>query len=160
MDMILMKVPGVTGTSMVKGFVGQIELMSYSHGISMQVTGDVSNAERTSGKPRHQDFHVTKYMDQSSPTLYQKLCQGADLGAVIVTVGRNDNGNIIPLIVYTFGQAMLSSVSVGGGGGDKPVESLSINYGSIKWDYQAQKETGGKGGTASTSWNVADNSAK
>jgi type VI secretion system secreted protein Hcp len=51
-------------------------------------------------------------------------------------------------------------MSVGGGGGDKPVESLSINYGSIKWDYQAQKETGGKGGTASTSWNVADNSAK
>ncbi len=160
MDVILMKVKDVPGTSMMNGYAAQIELMSYSHGISMQVTGDVSNSERTSGKPRHQDFHLTKYMDQASPTLYQKLCQGADLGAVIITVGRNDNGNVIPLIVYTFGQAMLSSMSVGGGGGDKPVESLSINYGSIQWAYQAQKETGGKGGTASTSWNVADNSAK
>jgi type VI secretion system secreted protein Hcp len=160
MDMILMKVPSVTGTSMLKGYEGQIELKSFSHGITMQVTGDVSNSERTSGKPRHQDFRITKYMDKSSPTLNQKLCQGADLGAVVVTLGRNDNGTVIPLIVYTFGQAMLSSMSVGGGGGDKPIETLSLNYGSIQWDYTNQKETGGTGGTASTSWNVADNAAK
>jgi type VI secretion system secreted protein Hcp len=52
---------------------------------------------------------------------------------------------------------MLSSVEVGGGGGDKPVESLSINYSGIKWDYTAQKETGGKDGILSGSWDVAAN---
>lgn len=157
MDVILMKVKDVPGTSMMTGYAAQIELMSFSHGLTMQVTGDVSNTERTSGKPRHQDFHVTKYMDKSSPLLNQKLCQAQDLGDVVITVGRNDNNTVIPLIIYTLQKAVLSSVSVGGGGGDKPVESLSINYGAIKWDYTAQKEDGGKAGTVSGSWDVAAN---
>ncbi len=157
MDMILMNITGVPGTSMVSGFAAQIELMSYSHGVAMQVTGDVSNTERTSGKPRHQDFHVTKYMDKSSPLLNQKLCQGQDLGDVTITIGRNDDGNVIPLMVYTLSKAVLSSVSVGGGGGDKPVESVSLNYASIKWDYTAQNEGGGPAGKVSGSWDVAAN---
>ncbi|MBD0319855.1 MAG: type VI secretion system tube protein Hcp [Gemmatimonadetes bacterium] len=157
MDVILMKVKDVPGTSLMNGYAAQIELMSFSHGLTMQVTGDVRNTERTSGKPRHQDFHVTKYMDKSSPLLNQKLCQAQDLGDVVITVGRNDNGTVIPLIIYTLQKAVLSSVSVGGGGGDKPVESVSINYGAIKWDYTAQKEAGGKDGTVSGSWDVAAN---
>jgi type VI secretion system secreted protein Hcp len=52
---------------------------------------------------------------------------------------------------------VLSSVSVGGGGGDKPVESVSLNYASIKWDYTAQKEDGGKAGVVSGSWDVGAN---
>ncbi|HET7232572.1 MAG TPA: type VI secretion system tube protein Hcp [Longimicrobium sp.] len=157
MDVILMQVKDVPGTSLMTGYTGQIELMSYSHGVSMQVTGDVSNTERTSGKPRHQDFHVTKYLDKSSPLLNQKCCQATDLGQVLITVGRNDNGTVIPLIIYTLSNAVLSSVSVGGGGGDKPVESVSINYSGIKWDYTAQKEAGGKDGTVSGSWDVGAN---
>jgi type VI secretion system secreted protein Hcp len=157
MDVILMNIKDVPGTSTMAGYAGQIELMSYSHGVAMQVTGDVSDTERTSGKPRHQDFLVTKYMDKSSPLLNQKLCQAADLGEVTITVGRNDGGAVVPLMVYTLHDVVLSSVSVGGGGGDKPVESVSLNYGAIKWDYTAQKEAGGKDGTVSGSWDVAAN---
>lgn len=157
MDVILMNIKDVPGTSLMDGYAGQIELMSYSHGVSMQVTGDVSNTERTSGKARHQDFHVTKYLDKSSPLLNQKLCQATELGEVKITVGRNDNGTVIPLIIYTLSNAVLSSVSVGGGGGDKPVESVAINYSGIKWDYTAQKEAGGKDGVVSGSWDVGSN---
>jgi type VI secretion system secreted protein Hcp len=157
MDVILMKITGVPGTTQVTGYAGQIELMSYSHGVSMQVTGDVSNTERTSGKSRHQDFHVTKYLDKASPLLNQKLCQATELGDVTITVGRNDGGAVIPLVIYTLSKAILSSVSVGGGGGDKPVESVSLNYASIKWDYTAQKEEGGAAGVVSGSWDVGAN---
>ncbi len=157
MDAILMKIEGVPGTTQVTGYAGQIELMSYSHGVSMQVTGDVSNTERTSGKSRHQDFQVTKYLDKASPLLNQKLCQATELGDVTITVGRNDGGAVIPLVIYTLSKAILSSVSVGGGGGDKPVESVALNYASIKWDYTAQKEEGGAAGVVSGSWDVGAN---
>jgi type VI secretion system secreted protein Hcp len=157
MDVILMKITGVPGTTQVTNYEGQIELMSYSHGVSMQVTGDVSNTERTSGKSRHQDFQVTKYLDKASPLLNQKLCQATELGDVTITVGRNDGGAVIPLIIYTLSKAIISSVSVGGGGGDKPVESVALNYASIKWDYTAQKEEGGAAGVVSGSWDVGAN---
>lgn len=43
------------------GYQGQIELLSFSHGVAQQITGDQSNTKRTSGKPNHQDFTVTKW---------------------------------------------------------------------------------------------------
>ncbi len=156
-DVIMMKIEGVPGTSQVTGYAEQIELMSYSHGVSQQVTGDVSNTERTSGRPIHQDFHVTKYLDKASPLLNQKCCEATNLKTVTITIGRNDAGAVIPLIIYTMEGVIISSVSVGGGGGDKPVESLSLNYASIKWDYTAQNEESGEAGTVSGGWDVSAN---
>lgn len=156
-DVIMLKITGVEGTSQITGYEKQIEVLSYSHGVSMQVTGDVTNTERTSGRPMHQDFHLTKYLDQSSPKLNQKCCEATNLGQVIITIGRNDAGALLPLIIYTLENVVISSVSVGGGGGDKPVESVSLNYGAIKWDYTAQKEENGQAGTVSGGWDVSAN---
>jgi type VI secretion system secreted protein Hcp len=160
MDTMLMKIKDVPGTTDMAGYEKQIEVLSYSHGVAMQVTGDVSNTERTSGKPRMQDFHVTKYIDKSTPLINQKCCEATNLGEVQLTVGRNDAGAVIPFIVYTLSDVVISSVSVGGGGGDKPVESLSLNFSGIKWDYTAQKEAGGKDGVVAGSWDVAANKKK
>jgi type VI secretion system secreted protein Hcp len=160
MDTMLLKIKDVPGTSQMTGYEAQIEILSYSHGVMMQVTGDVSNTERTSGKPRVQDFNITKYMDKSTPLLNQKCCEATSLGEVTFTVGRNDAGAVIPMIVYTLSDVIVSSVSVGGGGGDKPVENLSLNFSAIKWDYSAQKEAGGKDGVVAGSWDVAANKKK
>ncbi|HEX5869547.1 MAG TPA: type VI secretion system tube protein Hcp [Longimicrobium sp.] len=160
MDTMLMKIKDVPGTTDMAGYEKQIEVLSYSHGVAMQVTGDVSNTERTSGKPRMQDFHVTKYIDKSTPLLNQKCCEATNLGEVQLTVARNDAGAVIPFIVYTLSDVVISSVSVGGGGGDKPVESISLNFSGIKWDYTAQKEAGGKDGVVAGGWDVAANKKK
>ena len=160
MDTMLLQIKDVPGTSDMAGYAAQIEVLSYSHGVAMQVTGDVSNTERTSGKPRMQDFHLTKYVDKSTPLINQKCCEATNLGEVKLTVARNDGGTVIPFIVYTLSDVIISSVSVGGGGGDKPVENLSLNFSAIKWDYTAQKEAGGAAGTVAGGWDVAANKKK
>ena len=116
MDVLLMKMdPAIPGTSTMKDVEGQIELLSFSHGVAMQITGDVSNTERTSGKPNHQDFTVTKYLDQSSPKLNESCCKGDNFKTVEIVVARNDKGAVLPLIKYTLKNVVLSSVSIGGG---------------------------------------------
>lgn len=159
MDVIIMDIPDIKGESQLDGFQDKIELLSYSHGVAMQVTGDVSNTERTSGRPNHQDVTVTKYLDRASPTLNQSCCEGKVLKTITVTVGRNDAGKIIPLIVYALENSILSSVSVGGGNGDKPVETITINYSKITWTYNPQKEEGGKEGEVKGVWDVSANKA-
>ncbi|MNO05723.1 hypothetical protein D3C81_2272250 [compost metagenome] len=52
---------------------------------------------------------------------------------------------------------MLSNVSVSGGTGGKPVETLSLNFTKIKWELTAQKDDGTKEGTAGTTWDLAAN---
>ena len=125
----------------------------------VQVTGDVSNTERTSGRPMHQDFNLTKYIDKTTPLLNQHCCEGKLFATATITVGRNDAGVVIPLIVYSLTNVIISSVSVGGGGGDKPIENFSLNYATIKWDFSTQKEEGGKEGTVQGKWDLSLNKA-
>ena len=160
MDVILMKMtPAIDGTSTLDQYEKQIELLSFSHGVAMQITGDISNTERTSGKPNHQDFTITKYLDQSSPKLNESCCKGDNFTSVEVVIARNDKGAVLPLLKYTLKNVVLSSVSIGGGGGDKPVETVTLNYNHITWDFTTQKSEGAKEGHIDTKWNLATNKA-
>ena len=152
MDVVLMKMdPEIAGTCTLDKFAGQIELLSFSHGVAMQITGDISSGERTSGRPNHQDFTVTKYLDQASPRLNEACCRGENFKSVEITVARNDSGAVLPLMRYTLKNVILSSISIGGGGGDKPVETVTMNYNQIAWDFHSQKQT---------NWDLGTNSAK
>jgi type VI secretion system secreted protein Hcp len=158
MDVLLMKFdPEIPGTSTLSKYEKQIELLSFSHGVAMQITGDISNTERTSGKPNHQDFTVTKYLDQSSPRINEACCKGEVFNSVEVMVGRNDRGAVLKLIKYTLKNVVLSSVSIGGGGGDKPVETVTMNYNHITWDFHHQSTDDAEHGHVESKWDLAKN---
>lgn len=160
MDVLLMKMdPPIDGTSTMDQYAKQIELLSFSHGVAMQITGDISNTERTSGKPNHQDFTITKYLDQASPKMNEACCKGENFKSVEVVIARNDKGVVLPLIKYTLKNVVLSSVSIGGGGGDKPVETVTMNYNHITWDFTSQKAEGAKEGHVDGKWDLAMNKA-
>ncbi len=158
-DLLLLKIQDkkkVDGESQIEGHEKEIKLMSYSHGVSMQVVADPDNKKRTNGKPNHQDFTVTKMMDSSSVGLIDACNTGQDLGKVQVYVGRNDNDKMIPLMEYELQNALISSVSVGGGGGE-PHETVTFNYTGIKWQYHVQGQAGGDEGQKPATWDVAKN---
>jgi type VI secretion system secreted protein Hcp len=158
-DVIILDMgPNVLGESNVSGFKDKIELLSFSHGVAMQITGDISNSERTSGKPTHQDMTVTKYLDRASPVLNQSCCEGKTFPQVEIIIGRNDSGKVVELMRYTLKNVVISSVSIGGGGGDRPVETLTLNYGEITWNFSRMKD-GGEGAEAPVKgrWNLNTN---
>ncbi|MFL9988762.1 Hcp family type VI secretion system effector [Paraburkholderia sediminicola] len=161
MDSIILDLGSdIKGECTLQGYTDKIELMSYSHNVAMQVTNDVSNSERTSGKPHIGEFTVTKFIDVSTPTLNEYCCAGKALASATVIVGRNaaeGDGKIMPFITYTLSNVVLSNVSVSGGAGSKPVETLSLNFTKIKWELTAQKDDGSKEGTAASTWDLAAN---
>ncbi len=161
MDAIILDLGGdIKGDCLLEGYIDKIEVMSYSHNVAMQVTNDVSNSERTSGKPHIGEFTVTKFIDTSTPSLNEFCCAGKPLPEVKITVGRNaaeGDGKILPFIVYTINNVVFSNVSVSGGAGGKPVETLSMNFTKIKWELTAQKDDGSKEGTAASTWDLAAN---
>ncbi|WP_035056420.1 Hcp family type VI secretion system effector [Andreprevotia chitinilytica] len=161
MDAIILDLGSdIKGECTLEGYTDKIEVMSYSHNVAMQVTNDVSNTERTSGKPHIGEFTVTKFVDKSTPTLNEFCCAGKDLPEVKITIGRNaaeGDGKIMPYIVYTLTNVIFSNVSVSGGAGGKPVETLSLNFTKIKWELTSQKTDGSKEGTAASTWDLAAN---
>jgi type VI secretion system secreted protein Hcp len=147
----------IAGESLLKDYAGKIELLSYSHGVAQQITGDQSNTKRTSGKPNHQDFTVTKYVDLASCKLIDFCNQAKPLASITVTVGQNDNGAVIKYFTYVMTNALISSVSVGGGGGGKPQETVTFNYTKMTWTYNQQKEEAGTSGNNSAIWDLSTN---
>src|SRR5215216_661513 len=98
MDVIILDMGDAPkGESNLTGFKDKIELLSFSHGVAMQITGDVSNSERTSGKPNHQDMTVTKYLDATSPILNQSCCEGRAFPQVDIIIGRDEHGRVAEL---------------------------------------------------------------
>ena len=149
----------VRGESTLPGFGGKIEVLSFSHGVAMQMTGDISSPERTSGKPNHMDLAVTKYLDATTPVLNQACCQGKVFPKIDVIIGRNDNGKVIEFMRYTIKSVLISSVSVGGGGGERPVETLTLNYNQITWKFTAPKSDASPQRIVEGKWDLAKNQA-
>src|ERR1051326_8337472 len=90
----------VKGECSLRGYEGKMELLSFSHGVAMQITGDINSSERTSGKPNHQDMTVTKYLAARSPVLNQGCCEGKAYPQVDIIIGRNDGGAVVELMRY------------------------------------------------------------
>lgn len=128
MDVIIMDMGNdMKGESSTPGFENKIELLSFSHGDAM---------DRTSGRRDSKDMTVSKYLDAvSSPLIHRAAVEGTVFPQVDIIIGRNDVGRVSVLFRYTLKTVSIASVSVGGGGGDKPVETLTLNYNSITWDY-------------------------
>jgi type VI secretion system secreted protein Hcp len=145
------------GECLLADYVGKIECLSYSHGVAQQITGDQSNTKRTSGKPNHQDFTITKYLDLASCKLIDLCNTATPLASVTFTIGQNDNGKVIKFFTYVFTNALVSSVSVGGGGGGKPQETVTFNYTKMTWTYTQQKEEAGASGNNSAIWDLSTN---
>jgi len=147
----------ISGESQMADYIGMIEVLSFSHGVAQQITGDPSNTKRTSGKPNMQDFTITKYQDLSTCKLIDFCCQAKPIATLKFTVGQNDNGKVTKLFTYEMSNALVSSVSVGGGGGGKPQETVTFNFTKIVWTYVQQKTEVAEGGNLPTTWNLATN---
>jgi type VI secretion system secreted protein Hcp len=162
MDAIILDLGStIKGDSMLEGYVDKLEIMSYNHVVLMQVTNDVSNSERTSGKPIIGEFFITKYVDSSTPALNEYCCSGKPIAEAKIIVGRNaaeGSGKLMPFIIYTLSNVIISSVGASGGNsGGKPVESLNLNFTKIKWELTTQKHDGTKEGTAASTWDLTAN---
>jgi len=158
--------PDVKGESKDEAHKEWIEVLSFSHGISQPAsTTRSSSGGAGSGRANVQDFSVVKHLDQASPVLFQACCTGQHFAKVVFHLRRAgtgaDKGSKDPYMVYTMTDAIVSSVRPGGtahGGDDVPLEELSLNFGTIKWEYKVQdRKTGALGGTAMGSWNLEKN---
>ena len=82
---------------------------------------------------------VTKYLDSATETLNQACVEAKLFPEVKIIIGRDDGGKVSELIRYNMKGVLITSISIGGGGGDKPVETVTLGYTRITWDFTPQR---------------------
>src|SRR5262249_46314869 len=99
-------------------------------------------------------------LDLASCVLIDYCNQAKVIPTVKIIAGQNEQGKVNPFITYQLTNALVSSVSVGGGGGGKPQETVTFNYTKISWTYKPQKPAGDDNGQDAAKWSLETNKAE
>ena len=124
-----------------------IELISVHQGIKQQVTTDVSNSARTSGRPVISEFACSKYVDQTSVKLYDCCLRVAPLGMGMdhpsyIHILRTSGDKATRLITFALRDAIVSEIQLQSNPNDMPTEQFKLNFTEILWTYDGQPTSG------------------
>jgi type VI secretion system secreted protein Hcp len=152
-DVLILEIASIPGNCEIDKFKGKIIVNSYSHSVSLPLQMDVSNTERTSGRPSFSEVSFSKMSDLSTTAMFKACSQGTPLGTAKLHVGRVENGAYMNFFTYQMFNAVISNISTSGGGGI-PSDSFSINFTKIQCDYTQQQSNTAAKGTATWNWNL------
>jgi type VI secretion system secreted protein Hcp len=155
-DMFL-KLDGVAGESKDKVHGKEIDVLSWSWGMSNSGTAHVGGGAGA-GKVNVQDLCVSKYVDSSSPKLMLACCNGTHYANGLLTV-RKAGGNAIEYVTVKLETVLISGLTTGGSlGEDRLTENVILNFAKVSVDYTPQKDDGSKGTAIPFAWDIAANS--
>lgn len=153
---MLLKIEGVDGESKVKDHEDEIDVLSWSWGMSQSGTMHIGGGGGA-GRVNVQDISLTKYVDKSSAALMRGCCNGKHFGEAILVV-RKAGEAALDYVTIKMIPVMVTSVSTGGSGGeDRLTENVTLNFGKYELAYTPQKEDGSGDAAVELKWNVEQN---
>ena len=155
-DMFI-KIDGVDGESKDKSHGDEIDVLSWSWGMSQSGSFHVGGGGGA-GKANIQDLSFTKYVDKSSTPLMLKCCKGEHIDKATLTV-RKAGTSPLEYVIINLEKVMVASVATGGSGGeDRLTENVTLNFAKVEVKYQPQDDKGGPdGGSVDMTWDVEQN---
>jgi type VI secretion system secreted protein Hcp len=139
-----LKMDGVQGESQDDKHQNEIQLSSFSFGVTNAGTGG-SGGGSGSGKANVQDMKFAKLADNSSPNLFQACFTGKHFDTATLTV-RKAGENPLEYLVYTLSDVFVSSYATQGqSGGGIAQEAGSLNFSKVQIQYTPQNDDGSGG---------------
>lgn len=138
-----------------------IELVSVHQGMKQQVTTDVSNSARTSGRPTITEFTCVKYVDKTSVKFYEYCLRAQPLGkddnATTIYICRNSGDKVANILTIALRDAIISEIQFQSHPDDMPTEQFKLNFTEILWTYTVQIANTGRAGSLASGWSLARN---
>lgn len=151
-----MQIDGLRGESIDSEHKDWIELLSFNHAIKQPASATSASGGATA-RCQHSDYTITKHVDMASPKLYEMCSTGKHIRSVVLQMTRVVGDKRMKYMEVKLEEVVISNVAPASGG-DFPSESVSFNYGTIKWTYTLPKRADGSGGGNTTGgWSLLEN---
>jgi type VI secretion system secreted protein Hcp len=142
---IYMKYGAIAGDVTESGHTGWIELNSFQWGVGRGVSSPTGSSEdRESSAPSVSEVTVTKEFDKASIKLLTEAYQGTgggDAATVQLDFTRTTQGKLQIYATFILSNVIISGYSLSSGG-DRPSESLSLNFVKIESQFIPMKPDG------------------
>ncbi|HYL65821.1 MAG TPA: type VI secretion system tube protein Hcp [Nitrosopumilaceae archaeon] len=155
-DPIYLNYAGISGNSNAGGCSG-IQLDSFQWGAGTQTGTQSSGSGGGAGKVRFNEFTITKTTDKASPLFFNQLVSGKS-GPAQITLCRKAGGEQQPYLQFTLGNTLISSYNISSGG-DRPSESLTLNFQTLTFIWFEQSPNGTPTPISSVCFDVFTNNA-
>ncbi len=156
-------VPGESEDEIGTGHLKWVEVTSWSHGFEQPTNPARSQSGGTIEKCLHNPFSVTRKMDAASIHIMSACWGGMVFPALVFEAYRaqsQDPGSNDPVkyIQVEMKHVIVASYEISGGEGDIPEETVTFNYGYIRYQYTPMdKKTSESGDPVSHSHNLITN---
>lgn len=142
--MLLMSIPGINGDCIIPGYENWISITSVQFGVGRGVSSaTVGQKDRDTSTPSISEVTLSKPTDITSTLLFAEATYGEALEKVeiaLLQTGGNAN-NMQEYWRITMAKVIISGWSLSSGG-DRPSESLSLNFNKIVMKYTQFKDGG------------------
>jgi type VI secretion system secreted protein Hcp len=138
---IFAKIGDIKGESQDAAFKEQIELLSWSWGVS-QPGSMGSGGGGGQGKASFMDFSFLHNMDKATPNLLKACATGKHYPDATITARKAGEGQK-EYMIFKFTDVLVTSVAPGGSNGaDAMQEQVSLQFSKVELEYKPQKADG------------------
>ncbi len=157
-----LKIDGIKGEARGSSSKDEIDLESWSFGLTQASSFGSGGGGGGAGKAGFQDIQFRARMSSASPKLLDACATGKHIPKAILTC-RKAGGKQEVFYTLTMTDVLVSSYRTGaagsGGreGGSAAIDNFSLNFGRIEVAYKEQNAKGGTGASVQTGWDVRKN---
>lgn len=148
-----LKIEDIKGESNDAKHRDEIEILSWSFA-EANSTSLSSESGGTAGKVVMQDFQFVAPISKASPLIFVAVAAGEHFPEAILT-GRKSGGDQVEFLKWTLSDVLFSSYKEAGENDDAlPLDSFSINFAKIEFEYKVQNADGSIGETVRRGWDL------
>jgi type VI secretion system secreted protein Hcp len=132
---IFLKYGTIDGETTQKTHEKWIEVNSFQFGVGRGISSGVGGgSKREASAPSVSEITLTKTFDISSPLLLKEAVGGKAVTAKIEMTQTDNSGKHVSFQKYILTETLISGYSVSSGG-DRPSESISLNFTKFDSEY-------------------------
>jgi len=155
---IFLKIDDIKGESVVDGHKDEIDVLSWSWGMTQAGSSHVAGGSGTS-KVSVRDITIVKRVDRSSPNLIKLCCNGKHFTLAALVVRKAAGDQALEYFKMKLHNGLISSLTTGEVDQDGAmIETVGLNFAAFEIEYDPQTKSGSGGGKVPAKWNIAKNS--
>jgi type VI secretion system secreted protein Hcp len=153
---IFLKLTGVEGESPDSTHKNEIEVLSWSWGIT-QESNMHAGSGGGAGKATVHDLVFEHFIDRASPNLSKYCLTGKPINEAVLTV-RKAGGSPLEYLKIKMTEVIVSSVHPAGSSSEERIrETVGLSFSKVTEEYIVQNAQGGSGGTVTATYDIKGN---